>query len=45
MTLTGDKGAREILQTHAAQVLEIETGDNAPLTDIDTVEALAAYRN
>ena len=45
MILTGDKGAREILQTHAAQVLEIETGDNAPLMDIDTVEALTAYRN
>jgi CTP:molybdopterin cytidylyltransferase MocA len=45
MTLTGDKGGREILQAHADQVLEIETGDDAPLTDIDTVEALAAYRN
>ena len=45
MMLTGDKGAREILQAHAAQVLEVETGDNAPLLDIDTVEALAAYRN
>ena len=45
MMLTGDKGGREILQIHAAQVREIETGDNAPLADIDTVEALAAYRN
>lgn len=45
MTLTGDKGGREILQTHAAQVVEIESDDNAPLADIDTVEALAAYRN
>jgi len=45
MTLKGDKGGREILQAHADEVLEIETGDDAPLLDIDTVEALAAYRN
>ena len=45
MTLTGDKGARELLQAHTNQVLEIEAGDGAPLADIDTVEALAAYRN
>jgi molybdenum cofactor cytidylyltransferase len=45
MTLSGDKGAREILQAHADQVLEIEAMDDAPLVDIDTVEALDAYRN
>lgn len=45
MTLSGDKGAREILQAHAGQVLEIEAMDDAPLVDIDTVEALDAYRN
>ena len=44
MAVTGDKGAREILQVHTSQVLEIEAGDDAPLADIDTVEALAAYR-
>ena len=45
MLLKGDKGAREVMQAHGKQVLEIETGDDAPLADIDTVEALAAYRN
>ena len=45
MSLTGDKGAREMMQAHTDQVLEIEAGDDAPLADIDTVEALAAYRN
>lgn len=45
MTLKGDKGARDVMQAHDNQVLEIEAGDDAPLADIDTVEALAAYRN
>lgn len=45
MTLKGDKGAREVMQAHGKQVLEIEAEDDAPLADIDTVEALAAYRN
>jgi len=45
MMLSGDKGGREILQAHAAQVMEIKAADDAPLVDIDTVEALAAYRN
>ena len=44
MSLTGDKGAREVMQAHTDQVVEIEAGDDAPLADIDTVEALAAYR-
>jgi CTP:molybdopterin cytidylyltransferase MocA len=43
--IKGDKGARELLETHTAQVTEIESDDDAPLTDIDTQEALAAYRN
>ncbi len=45
MALSGDKGAREILQALGAQVLEIEAMDDAPLVDIDTVEALAAYQS
>ena len=45
MTLKGDKGARDVMQAHDNQILEIEAGDDAPLADIDTVEALAAYRN
>jgi CTP:molybdopterin cytidylyltransferase MocA/xanthine/CO dehydrogenase XdhC/CoxF family maturation factor len=43
-TLSGDRGARELLDSHAAQSTEIEAGDDAPLTDIDTQEALASYR-
>ena len=42
--LGGDKGARELLEAHAGQIIEIEASDDAPLTDIDTQEALAAYR-
>jgi molybdenum cofactor cytidylyltransferase len=43
-TLSGDRGARELLDAHAGQAIEIEAGDDAPLTDIDTQEALASYR-
>ena len=28
---------------HAAQIAEVEAADDAPFTDIDTPEALAAY--
>jgi CTP:molybdopterin cytidylyltransferase MocA/xanthine/CO dehydrogenase XdhC/CoxF family maturation factor len=45
LTLKGDRGARELLEAYADQVIEIETGDDAPLADIDTPEALAAYRS
>jgi molybdenum cofactor cytidylyltransferase len=42
--LSGDAGARALLAPHASLVCEIEAGSDAPLTDIDTEEALAAYR-
>jgi CTP:molybdopterin cytidylyltransferase MocA/xanthine/CO dehydrogenase XdhC/CoxF family maturation factor len=42
--LTGDAGARKLLEAYAGRVVEIEAEDDAPLTDIDTPEALAAYR-
>jgi molybdenum cofactor cytidylyltransferase len=42
--LTGDKGARELLDAYAGQSIGIEAGDDTPLTDIDTQEALANYR-
>lgn len=42
--LSGDKGARDLLAAHAGQSVEIEAGDDAPLTDIDTEEALVRYR-
>jgi len=41
--LEGDSGARALLACHPGQVCEIEAGDDGPLTDIDTSEALAAY--
>lgn len=43
-TLSGDAGARALLGPHANLVCEIEAGSDAPLTDIDTREALAAFR-
>ena len=39
--LTGDTGARGLLKRHAARVTELETGDEAVLTDFDTAESLA----
>ena len=42
--LSGDKGARALLDANAGQSILIEAGDDAPLADIDTQEALAAYR-
>jgi CTP:molybdopterin cytidylyltransferase MocA/xanthine/CO dehydrogenase XdhC/CoxF family maturation factor len=41
--LTGDKGARALIDANAALLCEIEASDTGPLTDIDTPEALAAY--
>jgi len=43
--LSGDKGARALLDANVGQSVSIEAGDDAPLTDIDTQEALAAYQN
>jgi CTP:molybdopterin cytidylyltransferase MocA/xanthine/CO dehydrogenase XdhC/CoxF family maturation factor len=42
--LDGDKGARELLDRHTAALHEIQADDDAPLTDIDTQEALADWR-
>ena len=41
--LQGDAGARSLMERHAAEVCEIEAGNDAPLTDIDTPEELAAF--
>ncbi|HTQ13983.1 MAG TPA: molybdopterin-binding/glycosyltransferase family 2 protein [Rhizomicrobium sp.] len=43
--LTGDVGARHLVAVHEELVREVEAGDDAPLADIDTAEALAAYRS
>ena len=37
----GDTGARGLLATHADQVVEVETGCEGILVDVDTPEALA----
>lgn len=44
LELNGDAGARSLMAAHADQLCEIEAGDDTPLADIDTPEALAAYR-
>ena len=38
-TLTGDQGARPLLQGFAAHVVGVETADDAVLRDFDTLEA------
>ena len=44
LTIEGDVGARQLIGQNAELVCEVEAGDDAPLTDIDTPEALSAYR-
>jgi CTP:molybdopterin cytidylyltransferase MocA/xanthine/CO dehydrogenase XdhC/CoxF family maturation factor len=44
-TLDGDAGARSLLDRHPGLACEIEAGSTAPLTDVDTPEALEAYRD
>jgi molybdenum cofactor cytidylyltransferase len=40
--IAGDEGGRQILLRHAAEVVEVELPDEAPLQDFDTVEELEA---
>jgi molybdenum cofactor cytidylyltransferase len=42
--LSGDAGARALFGLYAGLICEVEAGSDAPLTDIDTEEALSAYR-
>ncbi len=42
--LSGDAGARALFATYSGLICEVEAGSDAPLTDIDTPEALAAYQ-
>jgi len=44
MTLSGDQGARRLIEEHADLVAEIEMDSDAILIDIDTPEALAQLR-
>lgn len=39
--LEGDVGAKHLIGEHAAEVVEVELDDEAPLLDVDTPEALA----
>lgn len=41
LALSGDVGARALLQRHAESVTEVELGDDAVLRDFDTAESLA----
>jgi molybdenum cofactor cytidylyltransferase len=41
--LTGDVGAKSLIASHAEFVCEVEAMNEAPLLDIDTPAALAAY--
>jgi molybdenum cofactor cytidylyltransferase len=45
MTLSGDVGARGLIAAHKNFVIEVPMDDDAVLTDMDTAEDLAAYRN
>ena len=40
MQTEGDRGGRGLIETHAGDVLEVETGDPHMLADIDTPEDL-----
>ncbi len=42
--LTGDEGARSLLDRHADQVAEIEVGSTTIFADFDTPESLVAFR-
>jgi molybdenum cofactor cytidylyltransferase len=42
--LSGDAGARALFAPYAGLICEVEAGSDAPLTDIDTEEALSAFR-
>jgi molybdenum cofactor cytidylyltransferase len=42
-SVTGDIGARQVLARHTELVREVEAGDDGPLIDIDTPDALAAF--
>ena len=44
VTLSGDSGAKHLIGEHADLVCEVEMAGEAAITDIDTPEALAAWR-
>ncbi|MGH6887892.1 MAG: nucleotidyltransferase family protein [Rhizomicrobium sp.] len=44
LALSGDVGARRVIARNQARVRDVEAGNDAPLADIDTPEALAEFR-
>jgi molybdenum cofactor cytidylyltransferase len=44
LSIEGDVGAKHLLAQYGESVCEVEAADDGPLIDIDTPEALAAYR-
>ena len=44
LAIEGDVGAKHMLAQYGESVCEVEAADDGPLIDIDTAEALAAYR-
>lgn len=44
MAIEGDVGAKHLMAAYDELVCEVEAADDGPLIDIDTPEALAAYR-
>ncbi len=44
MALDGDQGARSLIRRHEDKVCEVEMDDDGILVDLDTPEALAAFR-
>jgi molybdenum cofactor cytidylyltransferase len=44
MALSGDTGARKLIDEHAGRVAEVEMDTDGVLIDIDTPDALAELR-
>ncbi len=44
LAIEGDVGARQLMEQYGELVCEVEAGDDAPLVDIDTPDALRRYR-
>jgi molybdenum cofactor cytidylyltransferase len=44
LALDGDQGARALIRRHEDEVCEVEMDDDGVLVDLDTPEALAAFR-
>jgi molybdenum cofactor cytidylyltransferase len=45
MALSGDQGARKLIEEHADLVAEVEMENDAIFIDIDTPDALAQLRD